>query len=97
VAQDAAGTYLLVMIEERPWGGDPKQAVQLNEKLTLYLSYALDGQLVRDHPETRGRAIVIQLSCSEAPHGEAVDLLARAAQAVSRYGLEFRVRVLPPK
>lgn len=43
VAQDADGTYLLVMVEDRPWGTHPDQSAQLQEKLNTYASYVLDG------------------------------------------------------
>jgi hypothetical protein len=43
VARDADGTYLLVMIEDRPWGADGAQEGQLREKINAYAAYVLNG------------------------------------------------------
>lgn len=53
VAQDTDGTYLLVMIEDRPWGVVDEQATQLREKINTYAGYVLDGSLAQQYPEQR--------------------------------------------
>jgi len=58
VAQDADGTYLLVMVEDRPWGTHPDQSAQLQEKLNTYASYVLDGG------RTEGRAARARSRCT---------------------------------
>ena len=56
----------LVMIEDRPWGSDPAQLDQLQEKLNNYLDYVLDGFLAQQYPAYAGRKIRIALECVNA-------------------------------
>lgn len=86
---------VLVMIEKRRFGS-VTQLHELEEKLNRYLGYVLDGYLAQHYPEWAGRPVQIRLDCVEAPHGDARDLLAAAAETVEAEGLALRVNVLPP-
>ena len=56
VAQNADGTKLLVMIEDRPWGADPDQsAPPAGEDPQLRRPLIVDGSLARHYPETEGQ------------------------------------------
>jgi hypothetical protein len=52
---------LLAMIETRPWGTRGTLLGQLQDKFSTYLTYALDGQLIRDYPDLKGKKIRIEL------------------------------------
>ena len=93
----ATDSVVLVMIERRPWGASPQQFGQIEEKINRYLGYALDGFLVEQYPQHRGKRVQIRLDCAEAPHGDAVRFVAAATQAIARHGLELVVNVAPPK
>ncbi len=47
---------VLLMLEERAWGTAPEQLQQLGEKFNSYLSYVLDGHMVKQYPSTRASA-----------------------------------------
>lgn len=91
----ASQKVVLVMIERRPWGADPGQFGQIEEKINRYLGYVLDGFLVQHHPEYEGRPVLLRLDCAEAPHGDAVRFVAAASHAIASHGLELAVNVLP--
>ncbi|MBB2974950.1 hypothetical protein FHX49_000491 [Microbacterium endophyticum] len=91
VAQDADGTYLLVMVESRPWGSDAAQATQLQNKINTYAGYALDGLLAEHYPETVGQPVAIRLHCVDTPTGEFADIAAQAADQLATYAIAFRV------
>jgi hypothetical protein len=95
VGQEADGTCLLVIVEERPWGSDPDQPRQLREKINSYTGYIVDGSLVKQYPEISGQPVKIQLNCSEAPPGELADVVRHAASQLERIGVGFAVRVVP--
>ncbi|HEY4026123.1 MAG TPA: DUF6572 domain-containing protein [Candidatus Dormibacteraeota bacterium] len=98
VAQDADGRYLVVMVEERPWGADPDQPRQLREKINAYAGFVLDGELARRHPEIGlGADVRIQLNCPQQPEGEIAAIAQHAAAQLGRLGIGFAVRVLPAK
>jgi hypothetical protein len=92
----ATEKVVLVMIERRPWGADPRQFAQIEEKINRYLAYALDGFLAQHYPQYEGRRVVLRLDCAEAPHGTAVRFVEAAEQAVRAEGLDFVVNVTPP-
>lgn len=91
VAQDADGTYLLVMIEERPWGSDPNQVTQLKGKINTYAHYVLDGSLARKYPETAAGPVRIRLDCTAAPTGHYAQVAAHAASQLAACGIDFQI------
>lgn len=88
---------VLLMLEERPWGSDPAQLRQLEAKFNAYLSYLLDGHMLRQYPEFEGKDVCFQLDCVARPSGEAERMI-RAMQnfaAAESIRLVVRVRVPP--
>lgn len=92
VAQEADGTVLLVMVEERPWGSDADQAVQLQEKINAYAAYVLDGSLGRDYPEVAGGPFRIRLDCTEMPTGHFAHITAHAVSQLAAHFIDFQVK-----
>lgn len=63
----ATGEVVLVMLEERPWGSDPEQLRQLEEKFNSYLAYVVGGHLVEQYPQYEGKTVRFQLECRANP------------------------------
>ena len=63
----ATDEVVLVMLERRDWGSEPDQLRQLEAKVNGYLGYVLDGYLVQDYPQYRGKAVRLQLDCASQP------------------------------
>jgi hypothetical protein len=95
-ADPTSDLVVLVMIERRPWGADPRQFQQIEEKINRYLGYALDGHLAEHYPAYRGKRIQIRLDCAEAPRGDAIRFVGAAEHAMSVHGVDFVVSVAPP-
>lgn len=93
VAQDADGTVVMAMVEDRPWGDDPEQERQLREKINTYAGFVLDGSLVRDYPETQGQPVRVQLDCVEQPTGRIAVVTDHAATELVKLDIGFTVRV----
>lgn len=91
VAQDPDGTYLLVIIEDRPWGAADEQEGQLREKINTYAGYVLDGSLARTYPETAGGPVRIRLDCLEEPRGHFAHIADHAAAQLAAHGIGFQV------
>jgi hypothetical protein len=92
----ATDKVVLAMIERRPWGAAPHQFAQIEEKINRYLGYVLEGFLAEQYPQYEGRRVTIRLDCAEAPHGDAVNFVRAAENAIGAQGLEFVVNVQPP-
>jgi len=90
-----SGEVVLAMIERRPWGADPRQFQQIEEKINRYLGYALDGHLAEHYPQYQGKQVRIRLDCAEEPTGEALRFVAAAAHAASAHGVAFDARATP--
>lgn len=88
------GEVVLVIYERRPWGSDPRQLEQFDEKLNRYLIYVLDNFLSKQYPEYTGRPVRIQIDCVDRPTGEREQLfLEGVAMVCEQNGLNFWVRV----
>ena len=58
---------VLLMLEERAWDSDPDQLRDLEAKFNSYLSYVLDGHLVRQYPQYEGKLVRFELDCATEP------------------------------
>lgn len=91
VAQDADGAYVLVMVEERPWGAADEQSAELRDKINTYAGYVLDGSLAKQYPETVGEPVKIRLDClTEAP-GHFAHIASHASDQLAAHGIGFHV------
>lgn len=93
VAEDAAGDVLVVMVEDRPWGADPDQEVQLREKVNLYADFIGNGSLVRQFPEAAGKQVSVRLDCVEEPAGQIATLIKYTALQLEQLGIGFVLNV----
>jgi hypothetical protein len=95
VAKAADGSYLLVMIETRPWGSDPAQTEQLQAKINTYAQFALDGALIRHYPDAANKPIAIQLDCATPAPRDVTSIVDHAKQQLQRFGIDVRLNVNP--
>ena len=81
------------MVEDRPWGADADQELQLREKINTYASYVFDGSLTENYPELSGRHVIFELVCPEPPSGNYAGIIAHGAERLAAYGIEFLVTI----
>ncbi len=65
VTHEADGGFALVLVESAKLVQG--NAVELQEKLNTYLSFALDGQLTRDYPAAIGAPVRIRIDLYSQP------------------------------
>ncbi|MBZ0112071.1 MAG: hypothetical protein K8J08_06400 [Thermoanaerobaculia bacterium] len=85
---------VLTLIEKRPWGLGPDQLEQLNDKLSNYFVYVLDGHLAEQYPQYAGKSVRLQLDSVHEPDELARELLRNATQAANERGLALVLRVV---
>jgi hypothetical protein len=90
-----ADEVVLVMIERRPWDGNPEQFRQIEEKINRYMGYVLDGHLTAQYPQYESKRVRIRLDCTFPPAGESARFVQAAGRAIRAHGLEFAVNVTP--
>lgn len=95
VAENPDGSALLVMVETRAWGTDPRQPEQLKAKLNTYAQFALDGSLTQHYPHLANRPVTIRLECRENPPADISSIADAAQQRLAEYGVSLAVRVNP--
>lgn len=93
VAQDMAGEYRLIMVEDRPWSGSSEQVQQLRDKINTYALFALDGGMVSRYPDSEGKPVRIQLDCRAMPTGATARLVELATLRLAAYRIDFVVSV----
>ncbi len=89
-----ANEVVLLMLEKRPWGTDPNQLEQLDDKYNSYVSYVLDGHLAKQYPQYADKIVRIQLDCASPPGAqERARINAMRNFAISER-LRFRMNVI---
>ena len=88
------GEVVLKILEPRPWGSDPRQLHQLEDKLNAYFGYVLDGFLVEQYPQYEGVNVRIQLECAEPPGDFEREFLDAAMFFSARHDVRLVVRVV---
>ncbi len=96
VAKGPDRTFLLIMVEERPWIDLERQLTQLYEKVNTYLTFVKTGQLVRMYPDAEGENVCFQLRCSMRPFGQVADLIERITNNLGAMGIDFAVDLFKP-
>lgn len=71
----AAGSVILVAVEERPWGDAGSLLPDLQAKLNTYLDYVTSGQLKADYPETATSSVRIELRTTYPPGNRETEFL----------------------
>jgi hypothetical protein len=94
IRPDAAGGVELLMLETRPWGSDPLQLAQLEEKLNAYLGYVQTGALAREYPHYAGGPVRFRLECAAPPDGDAARILTAMREFCASDGIAFEVAPL---
>lgn len=76
---------------------DDELTLLLQEKMNNYLSFALDGQLFEEYPESKDKKIGIEVTLQFPAVGLAAEFLNRAAAIVESEGLRYKVTLRSPK
>lgn len=82
---------VLAMYETRPWQGEDRQLVQLQEKLNAYLSFVLDGEMADAFPQLADKPLEIQLRTVKEPDPRAWDLIRRIREQLGFQQIAFEV------
>jgi hypothetical protein len=87
-------TVQLYIVQDAPWTGSDEQLPSLQDKVHTHVSYAVDGQLARDHPRVTALPWQIVLDCQAGgPDARTTAALAELAALVTRHGGNLRTTV----
>lgn len=95
--EESSAEVLLVLVEKRPWGSDPAQLFQLQEKLNAYFSFILDGEMLEAYPQFAGKRVRVRLECVGLPGEEETRFLAHVHEQGALQGIAFEVDVGRPR
>lgn len=89
--------YVLVLVETRPWD-EPGVIDELADRIDLTVRYVLDGDLVRELPETAGRSVRVHVDHLAPTTTDAAAFFLLAADRLRQRGLGFTAEQLqePP-
>ena len=94
VTEDVRTRECVLIISAAGWEGSDEQLSRLQEKLNAYLTFALDGELLRRFPAAADKKIRIQIDFDRAPSGLTADFLVQASKEISRLGMHLAANVL---
>jgi len=95
IAEDVDGNALLSIIQTGAWSADgSSERPRLKRKLTTYLRYALEGQMVSRYPSLEGRQVVIALMYEQPPPQVLLDYWRRRGDAAARDGVTLTTKAL---
>jgi ABC-type amino acid transport substrate-binding protein len=89
-----SGYVSLIMVEDDAWADGAQSLQNVQQKLNIYLTYALDGQLVDDYPDLAGKPIRVQLDTTTEPPPEILQAIRRMREACKQHGVVFIINVL---
>jgi hypothetical protein len=89
-----SGEYVLIMTEGRQWDGSADRVLQLQEKINNYLSFALDGQMAKEYPESVGKPIRLQLDCLAEPDADSARFIGLVREKLRPEGIRLVVNLI---
>jgi hypothetical protein len=94
----ASDEYALIMVETRPWDGSEERREELQDKINNYLSFALDGQMSKLYPASRGKPLRLQLDCASPLDPTTAEFIDQVSEQLRSEGIRFLVNLIgPPK
>lgn len=86
----ANGDVVLTISDDLDWSEPFEHQEILQRKFNTYLAFVENGELVRQYPETRERAIVFRVVFKFKPEREGNLFLERARQVIESAGFKLR-------
>jgi hypothetical protein len=88
------GSVVLSMFEERPWDGSDERLRELEEKISAYLSFVIDGHMQRQHPDLERDQVTIRLDYMSRMDERTRAMLPSIEATLAEYGIDFAIRHL---
>src|SRR5262245_65995942 len=78
------GAFILVLVEEGPWGPDEAegQLGRIQDRLYDCVDTAVDGHLAAKYPDSRGKPVVIRVDYHDTPDQPLRDFIERFAEHI---------------
>lgn len=77
----------LILIEERALSNEDAPALQ--EKLNNYLGYALDGELLKNYPESKDKQVLLRPEFNAPPDPFITEFIHRYREAIAQYKVQM--------
>lgn len=81
--------FRLILVEERALSEDDAPALQ--EKLNNYLGFAIDGCLLEQYPEARGKKVTIRIDLYAQPMPFILQFVHQYKMAIAQYGVALEL------
>jgi hypothetical protein len=85
------GSVELSMFEERPWDGSDERMQELEDKVSSYVTFVVDGHLRRQHPELDPGNVHIRLHYRNRMDARTRAMLPEIELALAEYGIDFSI------
>jgi hypothetical protein len=82
------------MSELGPWDGSRLRLQRIQTRFNHYLSFALDGELLRRFPDLAGKSVHVRIDCDHVPDPVSSAFLDRLRDVSERNGVSLSVEIL---
>lgn len=90
-----SGAFRLVLVVEAGEWAHPEALALLEDKVDAAASFALDGQLLEEYPDAKGKPVQIVVRPVDPAPALVLAFIERAAEILSREGLSLTLEPLP--
>lgn len=93
IGEEATGEFSLIIAHGKGWTDEPDELDRLAAKINNYATFALDGGLVSQFPDSAGRRLRILIDCADPPTPKVSALLSQLEARLAPYDLQLVVNV----
>jgi hypothetical protein len=90
----ATSEYVLIVSATETWEDSDEEQVQLLQKINNYMTFVIDGQLSLHYPQTKGKAIRIQIDSATTIPPNINKLLTQAQKLLLQHDIKLCVNLL---
>jgi hypothetical protein len=90
----ATGAAVLVLVESDPWDAEGRRLEALQERINDCVTFAVDGQMTRQFPATKGRRVVISVEYLAEPGPNEHRFFDIVREQLLEHGIELRLVAL---
>jgi hypothetical protein len=100
VAIDAAfidgktGAAVLVLVQPDPWDEDGRRLDELQVRVNECATFALDGQMTRQFPETAGKSVAVSIEFVHEPGAKERRFFDAVSNQLAQWQIELRLGAL---
>lgn len=89
-----SGEYGLIISAMETWDDSEEEQTRLLQKINNYIDFVIDGELLRNFPQSKGKPVRIQIDTGSSIPPNAGLLITQAQKLLSQHGIRLCINVI---